>query len=105
MLLADSTDDAQFHASLRNLRRHAMLQCIFRDINGLADLNETLTTISNLADVTVQAAQRFHTQAMLSRFGVTADLAETDLADLLIVGMGKLGGFELNVSSDIDLIF
>ncbi len=105
MLLADSTDDAQFHASLRNLRRHAMLQCIFRDINGLADLNETLTSISNLADVTVQAAQRFHKRAMLSRFDVTADLAETNLADLLIVGMGKLGGFELNVSSDIDLIF
>ena len=105
MLLTDSADDAQFHASLRKLRRHAMLHCIYRDINGLADLDETVTMISRLADVTVLAAQQFHTRAMASRFGVAAELASTESAQLLVVGMGKLGGLELNVSSDIDLIF
>ena len=105
MLLTDSADDVRFHASLRKLRRHAMLHCIYRDINGLADLDETLTTISNLADVTVLAAQQFHARAMASRFGVAADLVCTDSAQLLVVGMGKLGGMELNASSDIDLIF
>ncbi len=105
MLLTDSADEAKFHASLRNLRRHIMLHNIFRDINGLAALDEVLSTISTLADVTVDAAQQFHTRAMASRFGVAAELAGTDMAGLLIVGMGKLGGMELNVSSDIDLIF
>ncbi len=105
MLLTDSADDRQFHASLRNLRRHAMLQCIFRDINGLADLDETMTTISVLADVTVRAAQKFHTRTTVSRFAVPAELAASAQANLVIVGMGKLGGMELNVSSDIDLIF
>jgi len=105
MLLTDSTDDRQFHASLRNLRRHAMLLCIFRDINGLAELDETLATISVLAEVTVRAAQQFHTSATVSRFGVSVELAASEQANLVIVGMGKLGGMELNVSSDIDLIF
>ena len=105
MLLTDSNDDGRFHASLRHLRRHAMLHSIFRDINGLATLNETLTTISNLACVTVQAAQEFHSRQIRARFGVITDAASADLGELLIVGMGKLGGMELNVSSDIDLIF
>ena len=105
MLMTDSADERQFHASLRDLRRHAMLQCIFRDINGLADLDETMATISNLAEVTVRAAQQFHTSATVSRFAVSAEIAASELASLIIVGMGKLGGMELNVSSDIDLIF
>ncbi|MEO8384451.1 MAG: bifunctional [glutamate--ammonia ligase]-adenylyl-L-tyrosine phosphorylase/[glutamate--ammonia-ligase] adenylyltransferase [Betaproteobacteria bacterium] len=104
-LLTDSADDQQFHASLRHLRQRVMLQCIFRDINGQADLDETMATISALAEVTVGAAQQFHTRATISRFGVAAELAATEQAELVIVGMGKLGGMELNVSSDIDLIF
>ena len=105
MLPMDSPNDAQFHASLRNLRRHAMLHGIFRDINGLATLDEVLATVSALADVTVQAAQRFHSRGIASRFGVGPELAGSEQAELLIVGMGKLGGLELNVSSDIDLIY
>ena len=105
MLLTDSADDAQFHASLRNLRRHAMLHTIFRDINGLATLDEIVTTISTLAEVTVQAAHRFHSRAVLSRFAIDDGSVGHENAELLIVGMGKLGGMELNVSSDIDLIF
>jgi [glutamine synthetase] adenylyltransferase / [glutamine synthetase]-adenylyl-L-tyrosine phosphorylase len=105
MLVTDSDNEAEFHARLRNLRRHAMLQSIFRDINGLATLDEIVTAVSNLADVTVQAALRLHTRALVTRFGIPADLAGSEQAALLIVAMGKLGGMELNVSSDIDLIF
>ena len=105
MLLTDSADEAEFHASLRNLRRHTMLHSIFRDINRLAGLDEIVSTVSILAEVTVQAALRFHSRALATRFGVVADLANSEQAALLIVAMGKLGGMELNVSSDIDLIF
>ncbi len=105
MLLTDSADEAEFHASLRKLRRHTMLHTIFRDINGLTELDEIVSTVSILAEVAVQAALRFHTRALVARFGVVADLANDEQAALLIVAMGKLGGRELNVSSDIDLIF
>lgn len=105
MLVTDSVDDAQFHSSLRNLRRHVMLHSIFRDINGLATLDEVVTTTSILANVTLQAAQKFHTGAIALRFGVVIDGATAEQSEMLIVGMGKLGGMELNVSSDIDLIF
>jgi [glutamine synthetase] adenylyltransferase / [glutamine synthetase]-adenylyl-L-tyrosine phosphorylase len=100
---ADGNDEAAFHASLRALRRYAMVHGIFRDINGLAPLAEVVTTVSALADVTVAAAQRFHTRAVAQKFGIEA--VNNENAQLLVVGMGKLGGCELNVSSDIDLIF
>jgi glutamate-ammonia-ligase adenylyltransferase len=100
---ADDTDEAAFHASLRALRRYTMVHGIFRDINGLANLSEVVMTVSALADVTVTAAQRFHTRAVAQKFGISA--VNNENAELLVVGMGKLGGGELNVSSDIDLIF
>jgi len=100
---ADGNDEAAFHASLRALRRYAMVHGIFRDINGLAPLAEVVATVSSLADVTVAAAQRFHTRALAQKFGIEA--VNNENAQLLVVGMGKLGGGELNVSSDIDLIF
>ncbi|MBL0123410.1 MAG: bifunctional [glutamate--ammonia ligase]-adenylyl-L-tyrosine phosphorylase/[glutamate--ammonia-ligase] adenylyltransferase [Betaproteobacteria bacterium] len=99
----DERDEAAFHARLRSLRRYAMVHTIFRDINGLGTFAEVVGTISALADVTLTAAQRFHARAMAERFSL--DDPEGEHAQLLIVGMGKLGGRELNVSSDIDLIF
>ncbi|MBL8526015.1 MAG: bifunctional [glutamate--ammonia ligase]-adenylyl-L-tyrosine phosphorylase/[glutamate--ammonia-ligase] adenylyltransferase [Betaproteobacteria bacterium] len=100
---AGGSDEAAFHASLRALRRYAMVHGIFRDINGLANLAEVVETVTTLADVTLAAAQRFHTRATAERFGLAVE--GNPLAQLLVVGMGKLGGRELNVSSDIDLIF
>ena len=99
----DGTDAAVFHARLRSLRRYAMVHTIFRDINALGSFAEVVESVSALADVTLAAAQRFHTRAVAERFSL--DVPEAELAQLLIVGMGKLGGRELNVSSDIDLIF
>ena len=96
-------DEATLHMQLRALRRFAMVHTIFRDINGLAPFAEVVETISALAKVTVAAAQRFHARATAERFSL-AD-PDSEAAQLLIVGMGKLGGRELNVSSDIDLIF
>ena len=100
---AAGADEIEFHATLRGLRRYTMVHTIFRDINGLADLSEVVETVSTLADVTVAASQRFHTRAVAERFAVAEP--DADAANMLVVGMGKLGGRELNVSSDIDLIF
>ena len=101
--LGDEPDEAAFHARLRTLRRYAMVHTIFRDINGLGNFAEVVDSVSALADVTLAAAHRFHSRALAERFAL--DDPGTERAQLLIVGMGKLGGHELNVSSDIDLIF
>ncbi|MEO8101473.1 MAG: bifunctional [glutamate--ammonia ligase]-adenylyl-L-tyrosine phosphorylase/[glutamate--ammonia-ligase] adenylyltransferase [Betaproteobacteria bacterium] len=103
MWLGDEADEAALHARLRSLRRYAMVHTIFRDINALGSFAEVVGTVSALADVSLTAAQHFHARAVTERFSVDPSAGEA--AQLLIVGMGKLGGSELNVSSDIDLIF
>ncbi len=98
-------DESTFHAALRHLRRQTMLRIIFRDLNGLADFAEVAATISALADVTVNAAVQFHARIVAVKFGMPEAALSGDDAQMVVVGMGKLGANELNVSSDIDLIF
>lgn len=99
-------DDADaLHASLRQLRRRLLMRIIFRDISGRADLAEVLAAVSTLADVAIESSVRFHQQSVADEFGLAPHAREDASAQLLVVGMGKLGARELNVSSDIDLIF
>jgi [glutamine synthetase] adenylyltransferase / [glutamine synthetase]-adenylyl-L-tyrosine phosphorylase len=88
---------------LRHARQQAMLVILARDLNGLADFNEVATAISHFADGVVDIAYRAHQRALMTEYQIST--SESDAHDLLVIGMGKLGGFELNVSSDIDLIF
>jgi [glutamine synthetase] adenylyltransferase / [glutamine synthetase]-adenylyl-L-tyrosine phosphorylase len=90
--------------ALRNLRKHVMLRLMTRDLNGLADLNEVMHTATALAEVTLNCAVENCRRLMLDEYGLATD-AQGRESPLLIVGMGKLGGEELNVSSDIDLVF
>ncbi len=97
--------EAMLNAGLRQLRQRVMLRLIFRDINGLADFAEVVATISALAEITVSAALQFHALAVARQYGLSEAALAHENAQLVIVGMGKLGAYELNVSSDIDLIF
>ena len=90
--------------ALRRLRRHVMLALIARDSTGRADLAEVVASTSDLAEVAVQATVAAHARELADAHGVPCAEDGTP-QDLLVVGMGKLGGRELNVSSDIDLIF
>lgn len=99
--LYDTVDD--FMAQLRLCRQSVLARLIFRDLNGHADLAEVMKTISLFARFVVEQA-RLAGEHALSSFG-QPKTAAGDLQRLLVVGMGKLGGDELNVSSDIDLIF
>lgn len=101
--IAPSLDEAECHANLRRRRHEAVVKLIFRDINGMVDLGEVVDVVSNLATDSVRVAVQFHTAALAAKWRVP-NLA-TEQAQLVVVGMGKLGGAELNVSSDIDLIF
>jgi [glutamine synthetase] adenylyltransferase / [glutamine synthetase]-adenylyl-L-tyrosine phosphorylase len=95
----------EINTRLCRLRQRVMLRLIFRDLNGLADLNEVVTTISALADFVLTAALNFHSTQVADKFKLSDEQRSNDRAKLVIVGMGKLGAHELNVSSDIDLIF
>ena len=89
---------------MRQLRREVMTALIVRDLSARADFQEVVSTVTALAEETVSAAVRVHSRKLAQRFGVPMGVSGAP-QDLLVVGMGKLGGEELNVSSDIDLVF
>src|SRR5712692_9243105 len=80
-------DEGALHSALRKLRQRVLLRTMARDLSGTADLDEVCGTMSALAETAIDAS-----------------LAYLD-PRLVVVGMGKLGGGELNVSSDVDLVF
>jgi [glutamine synthetase] adenylyltransferase / [glutamine synthetase]-adenylyl-L-tyrosine phosphorylase len=99
---AATTETAQ--GILREWRRRAMLRIAWRDVSGTADVRETLLAVSDLADAAVRAAASAARLHLLPIFGVPQH-ADVSLSPFIVLGMGKLGGRELNFSSDIDLVF
>ncbi len=97
------TDGESIDRALRRLRARVLLRLTVRDLAGLAPLAEVHSTMSDLAAVAIEAAHRFWSHALAADFG--APTLDGRRQSLLVIGMGKLGGRELNVSSDIDLIF
>ena len=103
-LSACAPDEDSLPATLRRLRVWVMCHLITRDVCGHADLAEVTETMTVLAETTVRAAHDSARAALVRRHGEPVSSTGW-VQELLIVGMGKLGGRELNVSSDIDLIF
>ncbi|SEQ19336.1 glutamate-ammonia-ligase adenylyltransferase [Solimonas aquatica] len=97
-------DEAAYMDGLRRLRRLHMARIACRDLAGLALLDETLNDLSALADAACASALAYAQAQLQARHGVPRDAQGTEIAPV-ILGMGKLGGRELNFSSDIDLIF
>ena len=97
-------DENVLKQQLRQLRQRVIARIIVRDLNGLADFHEVVASTSALAEVTLQQAIGFHSALLQTQYGVPRGPSGTEQS-LIVVGMGKLGGAELNVSSDIDLIF
>jgi len=100
---AFSRPEARWNA-LRRFKYRQLLRIGCRDILGDADLTVTTEELSRLADVCLETARRWAEEALEPLYGapVGPDGARAGLA---VIGMGKLGGDELNYSSDIDLIF
>jgi glutamate-ammonia-ligase adenylyltransferase len=96
--------EPQLHAALRQLRQRVMLRLLARDLLRKADLAEVCATTTALAEVTIQAALAWLEPRLEADLGVPSN-EKGERQRLIVVGMGKLGGGELNVSSDIDLIF
>ncbi len=103
--LANVADEAALKARLRVLRRREMVRIAWRDLAGAADINEVMTTLSELADSCVhEARDTLHAWAC-AKYGAPRGAASGRPQSLVVLGLGKLGGGELNFSSDIDLIF
>ena len=98
-------DESQFMADLRLARQRLMLCLGFRDLNGLADLDEVTHSLSSFAELAVSLSIAYIREDLQRRFGVPWGTSSNAEMPLMVVGMGKLGGRELNLSSDIDLIF
>ncbi len=96
--------EPQLHAVLRQLRQRVMLRLLARDLLRKADLAEVCATTTALAEVTIQSALVWLEPRLEGDLGTPVS-EKGEHQRLIVVGMGKLGGGELNVSSDIDLIF
>ena len=100
---ADSEDELG-----RNLRRQRMRQqvrIIWRDLSRQADLTETCRDLSDMADACIDQACQWLYVRHCQQFGTPIGRRSGEPQHLVILGMGKLGAVELNLSSDIDLIF
>ena len=89
---------------LRQLRRRTFFVAMVRDIHGDASLEEVTSAMSALADLAVEQAYRSVVQDLVPVHGTPREAATGQPQEMIVIGMGKLGGFELNVSSDIDLV-
>ena len=96
-------NDNELKKRLRILRRTRMVPIAWRDLTGRADIEEIFVSLSNLAEEIVMRLVDVVRASLVPAFG-DALTAEGRPMPLLILGMGKLGGGELNFSSDIDLI-
>ncbi|MEW5909257.1 MAG: bifunctional [glutamate--ammonia ligase]-adenylyl-L-tyrosine phosphorylase/[glutamate--ammonia-ligase] adenylyltransferase [Thermodesulfobacteriota bacterium] len=103
-LCSGITDEAELMISLRRMRCREMVRIAWRDLSGLSDFYQTAADLTRFADAAIGEASRILYQWESAEHGVP----ESDSGDpqtLCVVAMGKLGGEELNFSSDVDLIF
>ena len=89
---------------LRRFRNREMLRIVWRDLNGLASLAETFESLTVLAEICLQSALEEHQRILEEKHG-TPRGADGEPQRMFVIGLGKFGGGELNLSSDIDVIF
>lgn len=101
---AELFDAASIKRALRLFRHRELVRIAWRDVCGLAELADTLRELSELADAFIGSALRWVEGDLFDRYGkpVAEDGTESQF---VVLAMGKLGGGELNFSSDIDLVF
>ncbi len=98
------TDETTLNRILRQFRQREMVRIAWRDLAGFAELEETMSSMTCLAEACIELALEKHAQWLNIRFGDPKD-ENNQKVQLVVLGLGKLGGRELNYSSDIDLMF
>ncbi len=100
----EAPEEAALMAALRRWRTREMVRLAWRDLAGFAAIGETLLEQSAFAECAIRQAYQQARRILEARHGVARSAAGV-AQELIVVGMGKLGGGELNFSSDIDLVF
>jgi len=103
--VAGCTDEALLKRELRRIRQRELVRIAWRDIAGWASLEEIVHALSTLAEACLETALAKLYDWAAARDGAPRAADSNVLAQFVVLGMGKLGGEELNFSSDIDLIF
>ena len=103
--LQDCDDEDDLGRRLRRFRNQQQLRIIWRDVTRQAALVETCRDLSDMADACVDLAYQWLYQRHALQFGTPMGKCSGTPQHMVILGMGKLGAHELNLSSDIDLIF
>ena len=104
-VVATATTDDELGRVLRRQRTRQQIRIIWRDINRQVDLIETCRDLSDMADASIDQAYRWLYERHCQQFGTPTGNRSGEPQQMVILGMGKLGAVELNLSSDIDLIF
>lgn len=100
----EATDRDALGAALRLIRHRVLLRVAYRDLAGLADFDAVSTQLSALAESVLEVAVARVEEDLAARHG-RARTRDGEAVTFTVLGMGKLGGRELNFSSDIDLLF
>lgn len=103
--LSEVDSESAWMSAMRKLRARLMLRWIWQDANQLTDVVQLTHELSDFADLCIEAAVAFARPALIARFGEPIGQDSGRVQELIVIGMGKLGAHELNLSSDIDLIF
>lgn len=97
-------DEAQLMHATRLFRHYEIARIIYKDFNRVATTQAVCSEISALAECLIQVTLDWHYRKLSAEFGTPID-QQGKQQRLGVIGMGKIGGAELNLSSDIDLIF
>ncbi|HUE92016.1 bifunctional [glutamate--ammonia ligase]-adenylyl-L-tyrosine phosphorylase/[glutamate--ammonia-ligase] adenylyltransferase [Pseudomonas sp.] len=103
--LAECGDEDELGRRLRRFRNRQQLRIIWRDLSRQADLIETCRDLSEMADICIDLAYHWLYPKHCAQFGTPIGRRSGEPQHMVVLGMGKLGAHELNLSSDIDLIF
>lgn len=100
-----TTRESKLNA-MRRFKRREILRIGLRDLMKTADLESNTRELAYLGDVSLELAQQVCYEELKKKFGEPVEESNPDqIATFATIGMGKLGGNELNYSSDIDVMF
>jgi glutamate-ammonia-ligase adenylyltransferase len=102
--LSPDSGEAEFLRQLRLARHRELVRIIWRDQAGHSDFGETTRDLADLADAAINAALDWARRSLGDRHGEPRAAGGASCG-FGVLGMGKLGGNELNFSSDVDLVF
>ncbi|MGH8526168.1 MAG: bifunctional [glutamate--ammonia ligase]-adenylyl-L-tyrosine phosphorylase/[glutamate--ammonia-ligase] adenylyltransferase, partial [Gammaproteobacteria bacterium] len=103
--IANITDEEALKRYLRRFRRRELVRIAWRDLAGWAELEEVLSSLSKLGETCIRAALDWLYARATKKHGAPIGEESGEPVPMVVLGLGKLGGCELNFSSDVDLIF